>query len=181
MSKSETIKVKNIYFEQIHIVGPEGKAILSKSFQTLVDKDVFPKEYKPRYWLSRCLDKATQELNHYLEAKRDLVKRHAKKYEKDGKETKDGKTIREWKKGDVIVNERGEVEWEDFELYQKELAELQEIEVDFGFNKVVCDWESGPDVNQKEMAIILPFLAEPMEPSKQTEVVPSDKKKKKNE
>jgi len=179
MSKDETIKVKNIYFEQILIVRG-GQPTLSKAFQSLRDKDVFPKEFKPRYWLSRCLDKAIQELNHYLEAKRDLIKRHATKYEKDGKETdKDGKVIREWKKGDLIIDKSGEPEWKDFELYQKELNELQEIEVDFGFKKIVCDWSNGPDVNQNEMLIIIPFLAEPVDlPKERAEVVPINKKRK---
>lgn len=178
MSKDGTITVKNSYFEQIHTVGRDGRPVLVPTFQTLMEKDVFPKEYKPRYWLSKCTDKAVQDLNHYLEAKRDLLKRHAKKHDKDGKKTDDkGKVIREWKKGDIVVNDLGDIEWENFELYTKELEELRDIEVDFGIQKIKCDWSSGPDVTQREMQIIMPFLEEPQD--QKAEPAPGEKKKEK--
>lgn len=187
MSKDETIKIKHKYFEEIHTVSrkPEtrGKPMLTPTFESLMDKDVFPEEFKPRYWLSRILDRVTQELNHYLDGKLKLLRKHTVQYEKAGEEKKDGKVIRKWKKGDIKMNPDGTPVWKDFEAYQKELEEFQDDEVDLGFKPIVCDWSKGPNVTQKEMQIIWPFLAEPQEPQEpkgEQTPPPGDKKKKKH-
>ena len=160
-----TIKLKNSYFEGIVAPGPNGQARLAPAFQSLLVKNIFPGEFKPRYWLGRILDKIIQEANAYQKIKGTLIREHAKKYDKD-----EGTR----KKGDPIFLDNGQPDWIDFDAYLAEFKELQEIEVDLGIRPIAFDPEKGPDAVGQEMLLLIPLLAEPREePGK---VVPFNKK-----
>lgn len=163
-SGRQTIKIKNQYFEQLMgLVMPDGRQGLSRNFQALLDKNVFPEEYKPRYWLGRAFDKILQEMQAYHRARQDLIRQHTKKYGADGKEMKDGKVVREWKKGDPILLPDGSPDWIDYQAFLEELKVLQEIELDLGIWRIEFDPEKGPDATPGEMQILIPLLKEPKE------------------
>ena len=158
----QTIRIKNSYFEQLlGPITPDGVQQLSRNFQALMDKIVFPGEYKPRYWLGRAFDKILQEMKTYTQIRQDLIREHTKKHDKDGKELKDGKVIKEWKKGDPISLPDGTPDWVDYELFLKEINELQEIEINLGIWKIEFDPEKGPDATPGEMQLLIPLLKEP--------------------
>ena len=160
--KKETAKIKNNYFEQIMgPVRPDGAQMLTIHFQSIMDKRVFPEEYKPNYWLGRAVDKILQEMKTYIKVRQDLINQHAKKREKDGKEVKDGKTVKEWKKGELISLPDGSPDWIDYGAFLKEFDELQEIEVDLGFHRIEFDPDKGPDATPGEMQLLIPLLKEP--------------------
>jgi len=158
-----TIKLKNSYFESLIIIGPKRQLIFSNAFKALMEKSVFPQEFKPRYWLGRAFDKIIQELNKYTEIKQKLIRDHTKKYEKDGSLTKEGKVVKKWKKGDPVFLPDGTPDWIDFDAYMNEFKELLEIEVDIGIRPIAFDPEKGPDVAGHEMLLLLPLLKEPIE------------------
>jgi len=162
----ENIKIKNSYFE-MQIMGnvrPDGVQMLSGNFQSLMDKKIFPNEYKPNYWIGKVFDKIIQEMKSYVKARQDLVRQYAKKYEEDGKEVdENGKVTKEWKKGDLmsLANNNNILIWEDYNAFLKDIEELQEIEIDLGISKVEFDLEKGPDTTPGEMLILIPLLKEP--------------------
>ena len=158
-----TIHLKNSYFESLMIAGPNRQPMSSKPFQSLLEKNIFPGEFKPRYWLGRVFDKIIQEMNKYLEIKQNLIKDHTKKYEKDGKIQNPKSEIRNVKKGDPIFLGNGQPDWIDFDAYMKDFIELQEIEVDLGIRPIAFDPEKGPDAIGQEMLLLIPLLQEPME------------------
>ena len=166
-----TIKLKNSYFEGLIMAGPNRQPMFSRPFQSLLEKNIFPGEFKPRNRLGRAFDKIIQEMNQYLEIKQKLIQDHTKKYEKDGQPEKDDKAIKNlpagrqagWKKGDPIFLDTGAPDWIDFEAYLKEFTELQEIEVDLGIRPIAFDPEKGPDAVGQEMLLLIPLLQEPSE------------------
>jgi len=162
----ETIKIKNRYFEE-RVLGPmrqDGSQLVSRNFQSLMDKKIFPHEYKPNWWVGRAFDKIVQEMKAYIKARQDLIRQYAKKHEKDGKETdENGKIIKEWKKGDPMSFADGTPVWEDYDAFVKDLEELQEIEIDLGIWKIEFDPEKGPDSTPGEDQILIPLLKEPQE------------------
>ena len=166
MSEKQTIKLKNSYFERLIAVGPNGQAVLSKSFNDLMTKRVFPGEFKPGYWLGRVFDKILQEMNYYLREKQKLIDEYTRKYEKDGQEMKDGKVVKKWKKGDPMLSDKGQPSWTDFNAYMEKFNELQEIEVDVGIWPIAFDPEKGPDAVGQEMLLLVPLLKEPNEGGK---------------
>jgi len=149
-----TIHLKNSYFEGIVAPGPNGQARLAPAFQSLLDKNIFPGEFKPRYWLGRVFDKIIQEANAYQKIKGKLIREHTKKYDKD-----EGAH----KKGDPIFLENGQPDWIDAKKFAAEFTELQEIEVDLGIRPIEFDAEKGPDAVGKEMILLIPLLEEPGE------------------
>ena len=189
--QADTIHLKNSYFESLIMAGPNRQPISSKPFQSILEKNIFPGEFKPRYWLGRVFDKIIQEMNKYLEIKQKLIKDHTKKYEKDGEvETGNSKLetgklnpeplnreprTRKVKKGDPIFLDNGQPDWIDFELYLKEFNELQEIEIDLGIRPIAFDPEKGPDAVGQEMLLLIPLLQEPSQ-DVSGKVVPFKKK-----
>jgi len=168
-----TIRLKNSYFEGLIIPGPNRQPMFSGPFQSLLEKNIFPGEFKPRYWLGRVFDRIIQEMNQYLEIKQKLIRQHTKKYEKDGEietgnlKLETGKSqpaTRKVKKGDPIFLDNGNPDWIDFEAYLKEFNELQEIEVDLGIRPITFDPEKGPDAVGQEMLLLIPLLEEPSDP-----------------
>lgn len=156
----ETIKVKNSYFEGCFRIGPRGQPIFSPAFQGLLNKNIFPEEFKPRYWLGRALDRITQEINSYVKAKQSLVRIHTKKHEKAGERKNPDGSLTRWKKGDPVLLENGEPDWIDYEAYINETNQLMEIEVDLGICRIAFDPDKGPDAIGQEMLLLLPLLEE---------------------
>ncbi len=157
-TKTETIKIDNAYFEKMS----------GEVFQGLIKKNGF-EAVKPRYWVSKALAKIESESKHYLKNKQDLVDKHAIKHQEDG-ERKDekGKVIQKWKKGDPIVLPNGSVQFEDGNVFLKELKELQEIEIDIGIPRVQFD--EPPDVTIEEGMLLIPILEDKTEfPEKKEE------------
>lgn len=171
----QTIHLKNSYFEGLIMVGPNRQPIFSRPFNALLEKKVFPGEFRPGYWLGRVFDKIIQEINVYLKEKQKLIRDHTKKHEKDWQKTDEkGAAIKNlpagrvagWKKDDPIFLDNGSPDWIDFDAYLKEFNVLQEIEVDLGIRPIAFDPEKGPDVNGQEMLLLIPLLKEPVEDSK---------------
>jgi len=158
----KTIKLKNSYFEGITVTSPNGQRDFVQSFKMLLDQNIFPNEYKPRYWLKRILEKIIAEAQNYQKVKQDLIQQHTKKYESDGKETdKENKVIKEWKKGDFISFPTGIPDFIDSAKFTAEFQELLDIEIDLGFEPIAFDLEKGPDAVGQEYFLLLPLLKEP--------------------
>jgi len=165
-----TIRLKNRYFESLIIQGPNRQPMFSRPFQSLLEKNIFPGEFKPRYWLGRVFDKIIQEINQYQEIKQKLIKEHIKKYDADGEHkniqprtvNREPGTIKH-KKGDPIFLENGQPDWIDIDAYLAEFNELEEIEVDLGIRPIRFDPEKGPDAVGQEMILLIPLLKEPEE------------------
>ena len=145
--KRNPIKLKNGYFELVN----------TRLFQALIAKEVF-EETKPRYWLGRALDKVHQESKHYFDAKQEIVKKYALKHTEDGEELVQGKVVRKWKKDDPVTFSGGVPEWDDFDGFTKELAELQDIEIELDMNRV--KFETYPNVTVQENTFLNPLLEE---------------------
>lgn len=144
----ENIKIKNSYFEQVNTLAFEG----------LIKKNAFD-SVKPRYWLSKALDRAIKEAGHYHKNKKDLVRKHTIKYEKDGaRKDKEGQVVQKWKRGDPVILPNGTMPFESGEAFSRELDELQEIEVDLGIQRIKFD--EPPDVTIEENMLLFPFLEE---------------------
>lgn len=142
---------------------PDGSQGVSKHFQSLMDKRVFPGEYQPNYWVNIALDRIIKKcIPEYIKARQELIIHHTKKYEDDGKkQDASGKILKEWKKGDPISFPDGTPDWIDAEAFVKEMNELQEIEVSLDIDKIQFDPKKGPDATPGEMQILLPLLKEP--------------------
>jgi len=150
-TKTENIKIDNFYCEEMN----------SEVFQGLLKKNVL-EETKPRYWLSKALVRIGKELKHYLKNKQDLAMKHAIKHEEDGeKKDEKGKVIQKWKKGDPITLPNGSVQLEDGNAFQKELKELQEIEIDIGIPRI--QFNDPPDVTIEEGMLLIPLLEDKIE------------------
>ncbi len=150
--KTENIKINNAYFEKMS----------GEVFQGLIKKNGF-EAVKPRYWVSKALAKIEGESKHYLKNKQDLVDKHAIKHEEDGerKDEKSKKVIQKWKKGDPIVLPNGSVQFEDGNVFLKELKELQEIKIDIKIPRVQFD--EPPDVTIEEGMLLMPILEDKTE------------------
>jgi len=170
----DTIKLKNVYFEELITAAPNRQAMFSSPFSSLLDKKVFPGEFKPGYWLGRVFDKIIQEMNKYVGAKQKLIREYTKKHEKNGqKKNKEGKIIKKWEKGDPISLDNGSPDWTNFNMYLEKLNKLQATEIDLGIRPIAFDPEKGPDVTGREMLLLIPLLKEPVENGK---VIPFKKK-----
>jgi hypothetical protein len=154
---NENIKLRHSFFEQVLVSRPDGTQAMSRNAQSLMDKKVFPSEYKPNYWLGRAFEKIMREAKIYSKARQDLILEHTKKHAEDGK---DSKTGREWKKGDPIVLPNNNPDWIDVEAFNREFQEFQDIEIDLGMRRIEFDPEKGPDATTGEMLLLSPLLRE---------------------
>ena len=133
----DMIKIKNSFFEKI--TNKNIKPILEKEFTA-----------KTSYWLARIFDKIESEARHYFAEKQKLIKKHALIYDED---------TDNHKKGDIVQNGNN-ISIKDPEAFTKELEEILEIEVDFGWKKIGFDFDREPNLSVEDMMVILPFIAE---------------------
>jgi len=156
--QNENIKVKHSYFEQLFVTRSDGSQVPSRNLQSLMDKKVFPSEFRPNYWLGKVFQHLISRAKEYFKDKQDLILSHTKKHEEDGKDPKSGK---EWKKGDPIILPNGAPDWIDVEVFNNEFQEFQDIEIDLGIQKIEFDPDKGPDSTPGEDQILIPLLKEP--------------------
>ena len=115
---SETVKVKNEYFEQLNI------ASNARVFGNILEK---PFPAKVGYWISRIADKIQSRSKAYFSEKQKLIRRFAVLDDRDNPKALSNGLI-EWDKG-----KDGEAN------FIKEQRDLLEIEVDLGIKPIEID------------------------------------------
>ena len=150
MAEKETIKVKNVYCERL---GDNiTQQILNRSFPV-----------KTGYWISRIIEKIRQESKIYFEEKDKLIKKH-EDVKKAEEEKKKGDCDKCGRKGELPA---GQTLLKDVQIFQKELLELQAIDINLEIEKVKVDLDElgkwFKENNEKELTIgemeyLIPFL-----------------------
>lgn len=119
-----------------------------------------PLTAKAAYWIARIIDKCRQEARPYLAEKDKLIERFGARHDSDGEESRAGKIVRRWKKGDLI-HEAGGIKLDDPRAYLEALAELQGIEIDLPLEPVRIDFDKEPNMTADDILPFLPFIEEP--------------------
>lgn len=114
-------------------------------------KKQFP--IKTSYWLARILRKIQSELTDFNRLRQTLLEKYGEKDPKTGRL--------------AVIN--GAVDLgKNMAAFQKDYAELAEIELDIGFYPLPIDLERWPDLSIDEMLWLAPLLAEDDNEGRQT-------------
>ena len=140
--KEETKKVETKEKETIIVKA----GVLDVMLNSLIVETIKKKEFSPifSYWLSRIIRKGANEMKEFYEQKKLLIEKYREKEQK-GKEIPAGR---------VTLQE------DKIDLFNKEYAELSDIDIKIGFNYLVLDFEKGPKFTLEEMSWLMPFLKE---------------------
>ena len=152
--KGEMIKITNEYLDAI-TTSPVIAVLVKKEFTT-----------KTSYWLAKIFDKLSSEARIFATEKNKLIEKYALRHEKDGeerecgadgKEKKDGKIIRSWKKGDIVSDGRS-TSLADVRAFAEKLKELTDIEIDIKIKKIEFDLDKEVQCTVEEMALLFPLI-----------------------
>jgi len=129
----ENIIVKNGYFETLSMSRNVLSDILSKDLPIKIG-----------YWIARIFDKMESESKSYFKAKELLIKKYAKKDEKD-----------------EFVLQNGNYMIDNIDVYTGDLSELQDIDVTIPLNPIEIDLDllESKNITFKPIEImIMPFI-----------------------
>jgi len=141
---SSTAETINKLTEKIIITNGYIDTVINSSIISEITKKQFTA--KTSYWV---FDKIGNDSKVYLSERKKLIEKYAMRYEADG-ET--------WKKGDIVSN-GDSISLGNIQEFNAEMAELTEIEIDLGINKIAFDLIREPACTIKEMSLLIPLIA----------------------
>lgn len=123
------IKITNEYIDKMG-TGVVVKSLLKKEFSC-----------KTSYWLARIFNELEGLSKTFMQEKQKIVNRYAKKDSNDN-----------------VISDGTNVTILDITAFQKDIAELLEIELDLQKEQIIFDIEKEPKCTIEEMLLLLPLI-----------------------